>query len=404
LTKQRTTPLASAERRAGTYENDGDVTYLLWYGTHSILDVPRSRQLSKGGKARDCDLVLPGEDISGHHFLLDRRSRGMVVTDDDSTNGLAYEVERSLGLALKPSFEDKRDTGEGFVLVPGMTFVVGAEPYRYIALDDAMREAHPTLIEILGREDEVRSASEGGETPSPCDVILAADSPGHVLITGKLGCEPEELAGIIHKISKRRRQAMVEIAEVPDDRKAQNAILKHKARKATLVLHLGQSRKRLDPVFVSAMFSPSYQIRVIVTARTANQARRALGHAYWRPLMHIRLCPMVHRRAAIHRLLDARLAALGSVLRVADLTPHNQHALLVNPWRENLRAVRQAAVRLDAIVRAGFSRSQAADALEVARQTFYNWFGITMRLTKPLVPHMRARALIAALAARTPAP
>jgi len=50
--------------------------------------------------------------------------------------------------------------------VPGMTFVVGAEPYRYIALDDAMREHHPTLIEILGREDEVRTASEGGETPS----------------------------------------------------------------------------------------------------------------------------------------------------------------------------------------------------------------------------------------------
>jgi hypothetical protein len=119
--------------------------------------------------------------------------------------------------------------------------------------------------------------------------------------------------------------------------------------------------------------------------------------------MHIPLCPMVHRREAIHRLLDARLAALGSVLRVADLTPHNQHALLVNPWRENLRAVRQAAVRLDAIVRAEFSRSQAADALGVARQTFYNWFGITMQLTKPLVPHTRVRALIAELAARTPA-
>jgi len=113
---------------------------------------------------------------------------------------------------------------------------------------------------------------------------------------------------------------------------------------------------------------------------------------------------MVHRRSAIYRLLDERLAALGSVLRVADLTPHNRRALLINPWRDNLRAVRQAAARLDAIARAGFSRSQAADALGVARQTFYNWYGITMRLTKPLVPESRARALIAALAARTPAP
>jgi hypothetical protein len=403
LTQQPSTPVASAERRAGTYENDDDVTGLLWYGTHSMLDVPRGRQLSTAGKARDRDLVLAGDDISAHHFLLERRARGLVVTDDASTNGLAYEVKRNLGLALKPSFEDKRDSGEGFVLVPGMTFVVGAEPYRYLALDDAMRAAHPTLIEILGREDEVRTASDEGETPSPSDLILAADGPGHLLITGKLGCEAEELAGIIHKISKRRRQPLIEIDRVPDDRKSQNALLKHKARKATLVLHLGQTRKQLDPTFVSAMFSPGYQIRVIVTARTANQARRALGHAYWRTLMHIRLCPMAHRRAAIPRLLDARLAALGSVLRVADLTPHNQRALLLNPWRENLRAVRQAAVRLDAIVRAGFSRSQAADALGVVRQTFYNWFGITMQLTKPLVPPLRVGALIAALAARTPA-
>jgi len=324
------------------------------------------------------------------------------MTTTDRPSGSTYEVRRNLGVALKPSFDDKRDTG--FVLRPGMTFLVGAEPYRYIALDDAMRAHHPTLIEILGREDEVRTASEGGETPSPCDVILAADSPGHVLITGKIGCEAEELARIIHEISKRRRQLLIEINQVPDDRKSQVALVKDKAQKGTLVLHLEDQRKRLDPVFVSSMFSPDYKIRVIVTARTSNQARRALGHQYWRPLMHIALCPMAQRRAAIPRLLDEHLAARGSILRVAELTPQNQRALLINPWRENLRALRQAAVRLDAIARAGFSRSQAADALGIARQTFYNWYGITMRLTKPLVPEGRASALIAAQTGRPPAP
>jgi hypothetical protein len=405
LTQQPSTPVASAERRAGIYERDDDVTGLLWYGTHSILDVPPG-PLSTGGKARDRDLVIPGDEVSAHHFLLQRRSSGLWVTDDASTNGLAYEGSgsRTLGLALNSSFDDKRDMGEGFLLKPGMTFVVGAEPYRFLALDAAMREHHPTLIEILGREDEVRSASENGETPGPADLIIAADGPGHMLITGKLGCEHEELARIIHKISKRRRQPFIEIHEVPNDRKGQNAILKHKAQRATLVLHLAKNRHRLDPVFVSAMFSPAYQIRVIVTARTTNQARRALGHQYWRTLMHAALCPMARRRAAIHRLIDDRLAALGSVLRVAELTPHNQRALLLNPWRENLRAVRQTAVRLDAIARAGLSRSQAADALGIVRQTFYNWFGVTMQLTKPLVPHLRVGTLIAALAARTPAP
>jgi hypothetical protein len=392
-TKPPTTPIVPPERRAGSYESDEDVTGLLWYATHVILPIPRDRPRTTAGIARDRDLVLQGDGISAHHFVMERRSRGLVVSDDGSTNGLACEVRRDLGLALKPSFEDKR-TVEPFQLVPGMTFVVGAEPYRFIALDDAMRAHHAKLVEILGREDEVRSATESGETPSPSDLILAADGPGHVLITGKPGCAQEELARIIHQISKRRDQPIIELDEVPEDRRGQNAIFK-KATKGTLVLHLGANRKRLDPAFVSGMFSPGYQIRVIVVARTANQARRVLGHQHWRPLMQVALCPMALRRAAIHRLLDEHLAAHESVLRVSDLTLQNQRALQFNPWRENLQSLRETAVRLDAIVTCGFSRRKAAESLGVVRQTFYHWFSNTMRLSKPLVPEARKRALAA---------
>lgn len=403
VTKTPSTPPASPDRRAGIYEYDDEVTSLLWYSTHSILDLPPG-PLITAGRARDCDLVIPGDDVSKHHFRLHRRASGLWVTDDASTNGLGYASAGPPGVALKPSFNDKRDMGEGFPLKPGMTLVVGAEPYRFLALDAEMRKYHPTLIEILGREDEVRSASEAGETPGPADLILAADGPGHLLITGKVGCEHAELARIVHKISKRRRLPIVEIHEVPDDRKRQNAILKDEAQRGTLVLHLPKDPKRIDPAFVSSMFSPSYQIRVIVTARTPKQARRALGHQHWRTLMHAALCPMVRRRAAIHRLIDDRLAALGSVLRVADLTPHNQRALLVNPWRDNLQAVRETARRLDAIVRAEFSRTRAAAALGIPHQTFSNWYGGTMRMTKDLVPKERAATLIAAQLARAPGP
>ena len=43
--------------------------------------------------------------------------------------------------------------------------------------------------------------------------------------------------------------------------------------------------------------------------------------------------------------------------------------------RENLDALRETAIRLDAIVHARFSRRQAAIALGIARQNFYNWYG-----------------------------
>jgi hypothetical protein len=382
LTERRTTRTAPAERRAGTYEHDDDVVALLWYGTHTIVEVPAGQRLSTMGSASDRDLVLSGDVISAHHGQLERRSRGVAVTDSASKNGLAFEVARSLGLGLKPWFEDRRDTGDGFLLVPGMTFVVGAEPHRFVALDAAMRAHHPTLVEILGREDDDRSDAE---TPTPSDAILAADGAGHLLITGAPGCEQEALARIIHQISKRRRRALVEIDRVPEDRNAQSALLKHEATRTTLVLHLGTHRKRLDPSFVSAMFSPGYQIRVIVIARTMNQARRALGHRHWRPLMHVALSPLARRQEVIPRLLDQWLAACGSGLRFADLTPKNQRAILSCRWRENLEALRETAVRLDAIARCGFARKRAAESLGIVRQTFYSWFGNTVKLTKPLV-------------------
>ena len=403
LNEQRRTQTAPAEQRAGTYERDEDVTWLLYYGTDTIYPFPRSQRGKTIGSAIGQDIVLPSPCVSGHHLDAERKARGVVITDAHSKNGTAYEVKRDLGLRLKPSFEDKRTT-EGFVLEAGMTFVVGAEPHRFVGLDDAMRASYEVLTEILGteedlREDERRRPGSVVETPSPSNFILAAAGPGHMLITGKRGCGQEELAQIVHRISKRRDEERVDlnIASVPADRKAQSAILKNKAAHATLVLNLGTHRERIDPAFVSSLFSPTYQIRVIVVARTLNQARRALGHAYVCPMMHVPLAELPLRKAAIRRLLDMHLAARGSPLRFADLTPANQEALRNGKWRENLDALRETAVRLDAIVRARFSRRQAAIALGIARQNFYNWYGSTVRLTKPLVPQTRARALTEAL-------
>lgn len=400
--QQPRTRTAPANRRGGTYEPDGAATSVLRYRTDTIHHL--ARKVSTIGSTADRDIVIHGEYISAHHCRLEQRPGGLLLIDESSKNGTYYEAKRSVGLALKPSFEEKRVSVKGVTLEPGMTFVVGALPHRFVVLDDTMRERHADLLDILGTEDEIRGGN-GAELVSPSDLILAADSPGDMLITGNPGSDQEELVRIVHAISKRRRQPLVTLARnrVPDDRDAQSAILKQEATKATIMLDLGDSDGYVDPTFVSLLFSSCYQVRVIVLARTVEAASRALGAQYVQPMMQLGLRPLALRRDAIHRLLDRSLVREGSPLRIADLTPENQRALRGHEWRENLAEIRDVSMRLAAIARVGFSLNRARKALGIKRNTFYNWYGHTMRLSLPLVPKARAKALTEALATPPPA-
>jgi hypothetical protein len=165
-----------------------------------------------------------------------------------------------------------------------------------------------------------------------------------------------------------------------------------------LEVDIGDEPQPLDPRMVASLFSPSYQIRIIVITRTVELASALLGDVYVQPMMRVALRPLTERRAAVEPMLDRWLAARGSPLRVADLTPENRRQLLTHDWRA-LDKVREAAKRLDAIIRAP-SLNQARLALGVARNTFYAWFGSTLRLDYPLVPEDREPALLAALAAQ----
>src|ERR1700755_3474839 len=100
------TPRLSADRRVGVHRDD-EVTGLLWCGTHTIFDVPRGRTRTTGGRASDRDIVLQAEEVSAHHFVLERRPRGLVVVDDQSTNGIAAEISRSHLIALRSKFDDR---------------------------------------------------------------------------------------------------------------------------------------------------------------------------------------------------------------------------------------------------------------------------------------------------------
>ena len=190
---------------------------------------------------------------------------------------------------------------------------------------------------------------------------------------------------------------------MPDDQEAQRALVRDEANKATLVLNLlgdevGDSPGPLDARVVASLFSPSYQIRVIVLTRTVELASALLGAAYVQPMMRVSLRPLAERRTAIEPMFDRWFAVHGSPLRIADLTPENRRRILTHDWR-TLGKLRETAERLDAIVRAP-SLNQARKALGVPRNTFYSWFGNTLRLEDPLVSAAREPGLLAALAAQ----
>lgn len=395
--QEPSTVTAPPDRRGGTYERDSTARAVLWYGTDTIHDLRREQKATTIGSDADRDIQIIAEHISGHHCRIENRARGTVLVDERSKNGTYYETRRSFGAGLKPSFDETRVPAEGFRLRPGTTFIVGDLPHRYIAIDDEIRRHHPILLDLLGTEDEVRDRPE---LVSPSDFILAADGVGHLLITGDPTCEPLELARIAHKISKRRGRPLVQRNELPADPAAQRALVTRDANKAAMILNLldfdGDNPEPFDPRLITLLFSPTYQIRIIVLARNVELASALLGAMYVQPMMRVALRPLVERRSAIEPMLDRWLAARGSPLRVADLTPSNRRRILKRNWR-SFRKLRELARRLDVIVRAP-SLNQARLALGVARSTFYTWFGRTLKLEDPLVSEDRKPALLATLA------
>jgi hypothetical protein len=248
-----------------------------------------------------------------------------------------------------------------------------------------MRSGDREAIEIMAFLTDCRWVGGIPELASPSDLILAADSGGHMLITGDSGCGQESLAHIVHSLSKRRGGRLVQRDAVPGGWETQDALLRD-ATKATLLLYLDDNADAIDRAFVPRLFSSTYQLRMIVVARNMAVARAAFGPGYVGSMMHVGLRPLTQRRGAIHSLLDRWFGVIGSPLRVAHLTEENQYSLQHNEWRDNLMKLRETAERLDAILAApGGSLNEARKKLGVPRNTFYSWFGSTLRLSFPLI-------------------
>jgi Inner membrane component of T3SS, cytoplasmic domain len=342
------------------------VTGLVLYGTGRVHELSPARDHFTLGSAPDQDIAIHSPFVSARHCRLERKLLGLRVTDQGSKNGTYYEGEREK---------------TGFYLRPGKTFVVGALPHCFLALDDEMRACYPVLIDILGAPE---AYALRGETPSPSDMIRAAVHGIHLLITSEPDCGQDRLARIVHSISRCRSRQIVELDQVPVDRAHQLELIRRRAARSTLVLDLGDNDTRLPSNFITTVFSSRFQVRVIALARSLEVADEALGERA-RQMQHIWVPPIVNRPEAVDRLLDRMFVERGSPLRVAGMTPDNQRALRGHGWPGNFASLRQAADRLAATARLG-SVNQAAHELGVAPATLYHWYSKTMRLSHPLVP------------------
>ena len=366
-TRTRTTPEVET---GGTLAGPNWLTSLLLYGTDTINLFPRAvKQLTIASKpGPGLTIVIASPYVSSRQCRLDRKRATVRVTDEHSKNGTWFEGARE----------------PWFYLTPGKTFIVGARPHRFLALNDQMRADYPALVDILGAENE-HAIGSARENPSPSDMIVAAVAGAHLLVTGEPHCDQDRLANIVHRISRNHERSIVEIspATLPTDRKGRTELVKQRAARSTLVLDLGDQGEPLDPTFVSMLFKTRHQVRVIVLARSIDVADKALGRQYGGQLQEVPLRPLASRPEAIDRLFDRMLEERNSPLRMSYLTPENQEAVRGYHWPENFASLRQAAARLTAIYRLG-SINKAAQLFHIAPATLNYWYAHTLKLSTPL--------------------
>jgi pSer/pThr/pTyr-binding forkhead associated (FHA) protein len=347
------------------FEGPDPITWLHIAGTASFYEVPRKKTCSLGSSSKN-DIVIKAPYISRRHCTLTRLYDGVRVEDNSSKNG---------------TFADHRSAEKEPRDVPaGKTFTAGG--ITFLALNDAMHAAFPTLSDVLDWEDgdPFTPAEPGWATPSTVTVWGAGTE--HLLIIGPRGCGHDRLADAIHSISPMREKSLVRTNSVPTDRAGQRELLL-RAQKTTLVLTITDDTPKVDSAFASMLFSPSYRIRIVVCAPSFDRAQQVLGQEHT-AMRRIELRPLAFRTDQLIRILDRLLAADGSPLRFDKLRKPNQEALMACEWRRNLDDLHTAAVRLAAVHKTRSLR-QAAGMLGIKNfNVLQKWFTDTMKLTLPL--------------------
>ena len=307
------------------------------------------------GSSTSCDVCIDNKHISGLHCSLNRKGQRLRVIDQDSHNGTDFNGRRE----------------QSFDIGPGDTFTVASTPL--LALNEEMRLARPTMVEILGAD---RGAA--------VDELLSSSVRGHNLILfGEEGCEQVRLARAIHRASPRGQWPLVELTGIPQERATQRAIL-DSAQNGAILLSLQGHAAPPDDAFRSMLLSSDFKIRLYLAVPSREIATEMVGFEAATRMVPVMLRPLRERTGEIPWLLDRIFNERQAKLRTADLRPVNQWALRSHGWSQNFNELRDAANKLIALSMHD-ALTKAAEALETPRTTLLYWVEEKMHLELPLL-------------------
>lgn len=324
------------------------VTSLRVCGTGRSVELPTAGSFTLGRRSTEGDPRQPRADVripsarngvSLLHATFEWRDERLWCRDRGSTNGTYANDEL------------QRDC---FVVASGMRLDFGE--VRAVALDARLAGLCAPLAWCLGLDafDEVDRAIR----------MVVRDNP--LLLTGPRNCDQEWLARRIHEASTRRMQPFTALtAALP--RRAEDLV--GVALAGTVFIDLATAGK-MTAAFATALFGsdPSRRpLRPIVAAPSHRESQRILEHLS--PPDILSLPPVSTRRAEVPRLLDHVMEQNGSAHRVRELDPARISRLVEHPWPNNLLEVRQAALRICALLESG-NVSAAARCFGSSRQSF----------------------------------
>lgn len=302
------------------------------------------------GRAAMCDLRADERYLAGMHARIERvagsRASIKVVNVSNGKNDIVYgEVAESQ-----------------FVMGAGEWFTIGET--RYYALNEEMRLERPAVVEVLGVHNH--------DAIDEFLISAIRDSARHVVLIGESGCDQDKLGRIIHRISHRRHNRFLIIAEPKPKLHGQLQQDLRDSSNGTLLVTLDQ-KGRLDQFLVEAIADPAASLRLIICAHSKEKAEASFPASVMNEAKQI-VIPSLRERAngEIHELLDRWFIAQRAQIRFSELRPGLRQGLLSYTWPGNLQELREAADYLVHLSQCGSGR-QAAKAATFSRGALRRW-------------------------------